>query len=108
MKCYKPNEQTIIPPDGGWKERTWYVVEVSYRLGNPIHRSLYYTGFLNGGGKKEKWPGGYNVLVPLSGPSDEDPNHGINNVKYLKYIRELISEDQAEKITSCCPACGRA
>jgi len=37
----------IIPPNGGWKSCTWYLVDVSYRKGNPIHRSLFYSGFVS-------------------------------------------------------------
>ena len=41
-------KRKIIKPFLGWKSQTWYLVEVAYNEYNPIHRDLFYTGFLNG------------------------------------------------------------
>jgi hypothetical protein len=79
--------QTIIPPKDGWKESTWYLVNVSYNKGNPKHKSLFYSGFLTG---KDRQPGGYNGLVPLNGPDYDEPPTEIHKVKYLRVIGEII------------------
>lgn len=50
-------KKTIIPPEHGWKERQYYVVEVAFNEHNPIHKALFYSGFLNGG-TNEAFPGG--------------------------------------------------
>lgn len=85
-------KQEIIPPKGGWKPHTWYVVDVSYFLGNPIHKSLFFTGFLS-----KEHPAGYNCVVPLDTPkgaSDE-----ISSVRYMKAIKKLISSKEAEALS---------
>ena len=89
----KKKNQEIIEPQGGWEPSTWYVVDVSYREGNPIHKSLFFTGFLNKGR-----PHGYNQLIPMSGPDFNDGPADIDSVKYMKGLRRLISESEAEKI----------
>ena len=43
----KSKEWSASAPRGGWKEETYYVVEVSFRNTNPKHRAILYTGFLN-------------------------------------------------------------
>ena len=75
----------IIPPENGWIENTWYLCEVSYKEGNPVHETLFYTGFLNG---KDKSPGGYNCLVPINGTGDHRHTE-IDQVRYLKAIKLL-------------------
>lgn len=46
-------------PDGGWKEQTYYVVEVTFKPSNPPHRAILYTGFWD---KVRNRPGGYSNL----------------------------------------------
>jgi len=41
-----PKEAAVIPPEGGWKENTYYVVDVSYEAHRPICRSILYVGLL--------------------------------------------------------------
>ena len=83
-KSYKGN-QTIIPPQDGWQERTLYLVDVSYNEGNPIHRALFYSGFLDRG-----WPNGYNgVSQVLPNTSDADFDYDIHEVYYLKVVSVL-------------------
>lgn len=77
-------EREIIPPKNGWKQNTWYIVDISCRPGNPIHESLFYTGFLDNGK-----PSGYNGLVPANGPDFEDKPLTINQVVYCKAKKEL-------------------
>lgn len=72
-------KKEIIPPKDGWKESTHYIVDVSYSSGNPVHRSIFYTGFLDNGR-----PCGYNVIFnPTS-----DLSH-IGEVHYMKAIRVI-------------------
>ncbi len=79
-------KKEIIPPKDGWKESTHYIVDVSYSSGNPVHRSIFYTGFLQDGR-----PCGYNVIFnPTS-----DLSH-IGEVHYMKAIREIEVEGDFE------------
>lgn len=82
---------TVVPPSDGWEAHSWYLVEVAFTAGNPIHRSLFFTGFLNG---KYKTPGGYNQLVPLNTPGGE--NSEIHHTFYIKAIRKLFSSEELE------------
>ncbi|WP_417585399.1 hypothetical protein [Pelagibacterium sp.] len=89
-----PDERTIIAPDGGWEESSWYQVEVAFRQGNPVHKALLYTGFLNGirSDRKKGSPGGYHILVNPSW----DRNCFISDLHYLKPIACLgqLTKDQ--------------
>lgn len=85
---HRKNKQEIIPPEGGWKERTWYLVDVSFSFGNPIHQSLFYTGFLD----KEGYPCGYNGFVPLNGPGGEVV--GINSARYCRAIHAIFESKE--------------
>lgn len=87
--------QETIPPEGGWKPSTWYLVDVKYTAGNPVHRSLFYSGFLNGN-RDGTIPGGYNCLVPLSGPS-EDGVTSFGGVRYLKAVRVVLTEAEVNE-----------
>lgn len=78
-------KQTIIPPEGGWKPQTVYLVEVSFNHQNPIHRALFKTGFLNG---PKNGPGGYNELW-----GRYERTYEIHQVYYMKAIREVCSEE---------------
>ncbi len=72
--------QIIVPPKNGWKQNTWYLVEVAFHQFNPIFGALFFSGFLNNG-----IPSGYNEIAGL-----EDKND-INDVVYMRAIKELIS-----------------
>ena len=41
-----PQERTIVPPEGGWKPNTLYLVRVSFRKSNPVHESYLRTDFI--------------------------------------------------------------
>jgi hypothetical protein len=43
-------------PPGGWKEQTYYWINVQMFESNPPHPAIFYTGFLNG---QDGEPGGY-------------------------------------------------
>lgn len=85
MKCahdLPPDQRTIIPPEGGWKPSTYYIVEVAFNRNNPIHRSIFYSGFLNNGS-----PAGYNSIWNPS----YDEQHDIDTVHYMKAIKEVAA-----------------
>jgi hypothetical protein len=75
----------IYPPEDGWKERTWYLVEVSIRPGNPIWKGLFYTGFLQDGK-----PSGYNGFFPANCAPTEG-SYPIQAARYLKAVKELYA-----------------
>lgn len=75
-----PAEKKIHEPEGGWAPSSWYVVEVAYTASNPIHRTLFYSGFLTDGK-----PGAYNQLIH---PSYDDENKA-SDAYYLKPVRCL-------------------
>lgn len=79
----KPSKQTIHPPKDGWKQETFYIVEVAFSDVNVVHKAIFYTGFLNG---KDNGPGGYNYLTC---PSYEN-NYDISDVFYIKAVEELF------------------
>ena len=47
---------TVIEPEGGWLERRYYIVYAAFSAFNPIHRYIFFTGFLDSSGR----PNGYN------------------------------------------------
>jgi len=78
MRLHEKKE--IIPPEGGWKESTYYIVEVSFSRTNPVHRKIFYSGFLI-----EGFPAGYNQLF-----AGRDTGFvTIKNVFYLKALKEI-------------------
>lgn len=79
----------IVPPAAGWQKHTWYLVDLACFDTNPVHRALFYSGFLNKGR-----PGRINDgLVPLNGPDFER----CEKVRYLRVVRRLFSEDEAKR-----------
>jgi len=68
-------------PEGGWEPQCFYVVEVSFRRGNPEHRSLFYSGFLTDSGV----PSGYNAIFNPS----YDQIFELKDVKHIKVIQRL-------------------
>lgn len=64
----------IIPPPGGWKKKSYYVVDVAYTPVNLIHRAIVYKDF----GKFVFWNGSYE-------------NAGPRKVYYMKFIEEIKS-----------------
>jgi hypothetical protein len=71
----------IIPPENGWKQKTYYVVDVSFFKGNPVHRRIFYSGFL-----EDDTPGAYNQFFC------SDNRRTINDIYYLKVIEEIKVE----------------
>jgi len=83
----------IHPPEDGWEPHTWYLVEVSYKYTNPVHMSLFHSGFLSEEGK----PAGYNCLIPLIGVASGDHVCGIREARYLKVVRVLYQGSYNKK-----------
>lgn len=79
-----PNERTIVPPVAGWEDRTYYVVDVAMHRTNPIHRSIFYSGFLS----DKDHPANYNAVW------GNGSNTPINKVHYLKVIRKIDMSDE--------------
>ena len=76
----KIKKGTVVPPVNGWKEGTYYVVKVAFGSGNVIHKSLFYSGFLQDGK-----PCGYNCLLsPVY-----DTKYKLTQTYYLEVVEEL-------------------
>lgn len=80
--------QHIYPPPDGWLPQTLYLVEVKFFANNPVHRSTFYTGFLDNGK-----PCGYN---DLHNPGMCESNQ-IEDVFYLRAIRVLATKEELSK-----------
>lgn len=76
------NLKGIHPPENGWEENTFYIVDVAFSSYNIIHRAIFYTGFLDG---KNNSPGGYNEVWS---PDYRDRN-SIHETYYMKAIRKF-------------------
>jgi hypothetical protein len=82
-----PEQRTHIPPEGGWKEQTYYVVDTAWRSTNPIHRRILYVGFLNGA-PGHPLTGGYTAL--LSSDFEQLADFGRpDRLYYLKAVCEI-------------------
>ena len=79
-----PSKRQVIPPEGGWKDWTHYVVEVSYRSTNPIFRRILYVGFL---GKPDRpLSGGYTSMVLTQ---SDDHNWNPEGLYFLRAVCEI-------------------
>lgn len=79
-QCVTPHDLditkgTIVPPPGGWKNQSWYAVDVSFSATNPIHEGIIYTGF---------WIGAYSFVITTDGEPES-----IRSAYYIKGIRKL-------------------
>lgn len=72
----------VTPPEGGWKDSTWYLVDVKMKGNNPPHKHLYFTGFGNKG-----YSGGF----PTNYAPDEISS--LHEYYYLRVIREVNIEE---------------
>lgn len=70
---------TIIPPEGGWENQTWYAVDVAFSAGNPIHAAVLYSGFFD--------IGSYVFVVTEDGTPCK-----IGELFYMKGIRKINVE----------------
>ena len=53
--------RTVIPPETGWKEHTYYQVEVAWSSSNPVHQAILGVGFL-GANSPDGQPGNYSEI----------------------------------------------
>lgn len=65
------------PPYGGWRSNHVYLVEVAFNKNNPIHKALFYAGFISDG-----IPGSYNTLW--------NPTYDKIEYKDIFYMKVLI------------------
>ncbi len=84
--CFMPPEKCIIAPEGGWKDNTTYIVEVSFNSQNPVHLAMFFSGFLNDAGKPSSYNDLYNPVWCGT--------HSISDVYYMKVLGELPEEFQ--------------
>lgn len=82
MKLIPKDKAHVHAPEGGWEQRTWYLVEVSYSSNNPVHEAMVFTGFLNEFGE----PQGYSAIFAANAPSDPTPFHRAYYMKPLKKL----------------------
>ncbi|HLD90731.1 MAG TPA: hypothetical protein VI911_06940 [Patescibacteria group bacterium] len=68
-------------PEEGWKEKTYYVVEVAFSENNPVHRGIFYSGFLH-----KAQPGGYNAFAMFV---ESERSLKITDAYFIKVIREI-------------------
>lgn len=80
-----PKERNITPPVGGWKPRTYYAVEVALHSGNPIHRAIFYCGFLTPSGE----PGAYSQI--WNGSYDEAHSYS-SRLHYMAVLKEILAD----------------
>jgi hypothetical protein len=71
------------PEKFNWKPHTIYLVDVSWRKGNPVHRAILHTGFIEKsgifGGYCEVWSNCY------------EGSNSASNALYLKAVKELAT-----------------
>jgi hypothetical protein len=90
----------VIPPVEDWTAQTMYLVEVAYNANNPIHRALFYSGFLDTNGK----PGNYNGVIPVIPCGTEyEPTPEIDQIFYLKVIKIIATKDELKEYHSELP-----
>ena len=78
--------------DYKFKEDHIYIVEVSWKSSNPVHRAFLHVGFVGGDGKLgnycEVWCNSYDDAEPAE------------NAHYLKVIKDLGPLDDPDKSVS--------
>jgi len=78
-----PKDRTVLPPDDGWQGQAYYIVDVAYNVHNPVHRTIFYSGFLQNGE-----PAGYSKLWESNKPDI------ISNLHYLRAVKKIdMTED---------------
>ena len=75
-------KQIIIPPKNGWKEQTYYVIEVAYGTNNMIHTAILAVGFIN----DNDTFGGYTYIF---GRTYDPEIKNVNEAYYMKALHEI-------------------
>ena len=78
---FMPPDKKIVPPVQGWEESTVYIVNAAFSSTNPVHRYLFYSGFLH-----EGEPGNYNEFMCCEDCS-------FRQVYYLKALEIVARRD---------------
>lgn len=73
---------TIVEPHNGWEASSHYVTLVSFSENNPIHTSIFFTGFLDAKGN----PGMYNGF-PRYGAYGAQLS--LQNIYFMKVLRKI-------------------
>lgn len=74
----------VMASDHGiqWEENTYYVVDVAFTKTNPMHRKIFFSGFLSA----DKKPQGYNGFARF-GRSDEALDY--QDIHSIKIVRKI-------------------
>ena len=75
-----PKGRQILPKEG-WKEKTYYIVEAAFSANNPIHRKIFFSGYLHNG-----QPAGYNCFATFGAGSE---HLTIEDAYFIKVVREI-------------------
>lgn len=78
----------VIPPENGWKNHTYYLVEVSYSSTNPTHLAILGVGFV-GINAPPGTPGNYSEFWNNS----YDRPHRFSEAYYIRALQELVTLD---------------
>lgn len=81
----KKGECVALPE--GWKEQTYYVVEVSFGSHNPIHRAILYVGFINQ--MKGPLSGAYSNMFQATWEPEVQHPHEAYYIKAICEIKEM-------------------
>ena len=90
-----PDGKNYFRPKGGWREHGWYICDVSNGPTNPVHRVLFYTGFLSESGD----PAGYSGFIALNSASRDD----YRFLRYLKPVYFIGTTDELGKMKTQIP-----
>ncbi len=82
-----PTFKGIRPPEGGWKERTYYQVWLAVKDCNPVWEGVLAVGFLHSNGT----PGAYSKVCSISTSGDISMGH----IYAMEVKKELFTETGA-------------
>lgn len=74
----------LAAPPEGWKQGTMYLVDVAWNANNPIHRVVFYCGFIHNGE-----PAQYSYICGTT-----YVKYDWSGLYYFKVVRELASYDE--------------
>lgn len=89
---------TCIPPPDGWKNQTYYVVDIAWSSSNVIHRSILSVGFVPSAKEqresKSRFPalaGGYTSIMQDEGSMMDNglEYSRVQNAYYIKAIAAI-------------------
>ncbi len=87
---------TCVPPPGGWKNQTYYVIDISWSSSNPAYRAILYVGFVPSSkecaGSRSRFPqlaGGYTSIMQDEGSTRDNGIMSIQDAYYIKAIAAI-------------------